>query len=308
MVGQAYHAGVLSALEHDLGWDARQAEIIVGTSAGAIVGTLLRSGVAASELAAWTVKAPLAMQGDMLVQLFGEEMPELAPLGLRHWIRPLHVPSQAMVRRALLRPWKFRPSAALLTLLAPGTVDIVEHLAPLREIEGAGWPERPLWITAVRRADGRRVVFGRPGSPPVSLHLAVAASCAVPGYFAPVHIDGRAYVDGGAHSSTNAAVLAGQGLDVVVIVSPMTGPSSPTDVGGLIRRHAARRLGREVRALRGAGTQVVVFEPGATEQAAMGRDLLSRNPVSAVVQAAFLAAGAHAASDAVRGILPSSQQ
>ena len=308
VVGQAYHAGVLSALEHDVGWDPREADVIVGTSAGAIVGTLLRGGVAPSDLAAWTVKAPLAMQSDMLVQLFGEEMPHLAPMGLRHVLRPLHLPSQAMVRRALLRPWKFRPSAALLTLLAPGTIDVVEHLAPLREIEITGWPERDLWIPAVRRADGRRVVFGRPGSPAAPLHLAVAATSAVPGYFAPVHIDGRAYVDGGAHSSTNAAVLAGRGLDLVVVVSPMTGPSPPTGVNGLIRRHAARRLGREVRALRGAGLDVVVFEPGAGEVAAMGRDLLSHDPVNEVVQTAFIAAGAHAAKDEVRRLLPSRRQ
>ena len=63
VVGQAYHSGVLAALEHDYGWDPRTADVIVGTSAGSITGMLLRSGVPASELAAWTVKAPLTSEG-----------------------------------------------------------------------------------------------------------------------------------------------------------------------------------------------------------------------------------------------------
>ena len=45
IVGQAYHAGVLAALEVDLGWDARTADVIVGTSAGSVMGTALRMGL-----------------------------------------------------------------------------------------------------------------------------------------------------------------------------------------------------------------------------------------------------------------------
>ena len=79
VVGQAYHSGVLAALEHDLGWDPRTAEVIVGTSAGSITGALLRNGVPASELAAWSVRAPLSAEGALLEQLFGSEHPEFAP-------------------------------------------------------------------------------------------------------------------------------------------------------------------------------------------------------------------------------------
>ena len=48
VVGHAYHAGVLAALEEATGWDPRDAEVIVGTSAGSVVGSLLRAGFAAS--------------------------------------------------------------------------------------------------------------------------------------------------------------------------------------------------------------------------------------------------------------------
>ena len=70
IVGQAYHAGVLAALEHDYGWDPRSAEVIIGTSAGSITGSLLRSGIHASELAAWTVRAHLTDEGRVLEEMF----------------------------------------------------------------------------------------------------------------------------------------------------------------------------------------------------------------------------------------------
>ena len=46
-VGHAFHAGVLAALADETGWDAREAEVVVGTSAGSVVGALLRAGMSA---------------------------------------------------------------------------------------------------------------------------------------------------------------------------------------------------------------------------------------------------------------------
>ena len=304
VVGQAYHSGVLAVLEHDFGFDPRTAEVVVGTSAGSITGTLLRLGVSANDLAAWTVKAPLTGDDGVLGQIAEVPIPELDPLRpleiLRHLPRP---PGRHMVARALIRPWQFRPLAAGLALLAPGRHDIVEQLGALRELERSAWPERDLWICAVRRRDGRRIVFGRPGSPPAPVHLAVAASCAVPGYFAPVHIDGLTYVDGGAHSPTNAAILRGRGLDLVIVVSPMSGPGGGLGFFAASRRHAARLLRREVRALEEAGTRTLVFSPGAAEQEVMGDDPMSRHRLNEIVQRAFLAAGRTAAEPAARALL-----
>jgi NTE family protein len=306
VVGQAYHSGVLAALETDFGWDARKVDIIVGTSAGSIVGSLLRSGVPASELAAWTVKAPLSEEGRVLHRILGTEIPEFEPfrpgLLLR---RPPSLPGWEMMQRAVIRPWHFRPLTAALALLAPGRLDIAEQLAPLGEVEGRAWPERDLWICAVRRRDGRRVVFGRPGSPVAPLHLAIAASCAVPGYFAPVEIGGHTYVDGGAHSPTNAAILRGCALDLVVVVSPMSGPAPPvpTNLYEASRRHAGRLVRREVQALRASGTAVVVFRPGPAEQAVMGGNFMARDGVHQVVQQAFLSAGTYAARPEVRELI-----
>ncbi|MGY1722081.1 patatin-like phospholipase family protein [Blastococcus sp. SYSU DS0533] len=305
VVGQAYHSGVLAVLQHDVGFDARSADMVVGTSAGSITGALLRLGVSPEDLAAWTVKAPLSGDGEVLRQITETPLPELAPF--RPWEllrRPMRPPGPQMVQRALTRPLLFRPLAAGMALMAPGRHDVLEQLSALRELEGPHWPARDLWITAVRRRDGRRVVFGRPGAPPAPLHRAIGASCAVPGYFAPVAIGRHAYVDGGAHSPTNAAVLRGQGLDVVVVVAPMSGPTGwRPGVFAAARRYADRLLRREVRALEADGVRTVVFTPGPEEQEVMGNDMMSRARLDDVVSRSFLAAGAHATRPEVAALL-----
>lgn len=305
IVGQAYHAGVLAALEHDYGWDPRTAEVIIGTSAGSITGSLLRGGVPASELAAWTVRAPLTDEGRLLEEMFGSEHPELEPFRPLDMIkRRPSLPHPAMVLNAIRQPCKFRPLTAAMALLAPGRFDIVEQLQALGKTDE--WPAEDLWINTVRRKDGKHVVFGREDAPDSPLHLAVAASCAVPGYFAPVRIGKHEYVDGGAHSPTSADLLRERDLDLVIVVSPMSGPATiPSDIYDASRWHSGRLAAREVRTLRNSGTPVVVFRPGRAEQEAMGNDFLSAQRVHHIVQESFLASGAYAANSPLRDLLRS---
>lgn len=291
VAGQAYHAGVLSALEAELDWDPRTAELIVGTSAGSITGALLRGGVTARSLGAWTTRAPLTSEQRAGDPGSGSELSEFAPVRASHLLRRPSLPGPALVRRLVLRPWQPPGAGLLLALVAPGQIDISRLLEPLQAMEPSGWHDGDLWICAVRRRDGRRVVFGRPGSPKAPLHLAVSASCAVPGYFAPVTINGIAYVDGGVHSPTNAAVLSRENLDLVVVISPMSGARGvPSDVAGVVRHHAGLRLGFELRALRAAGIDVVVFEPGPDVLAVIGSDWMSWERVDDITRAAFASA------------------
>ncbi len=160
----------------------------------------------------------------------------------------------------------------------------------------AGWPEG-LWVCAARRDDGRRVVFGRHGAPEARLSEAVAASCAIPGYFAPVPIDGRQHVDGGVHSPTNADVLVHSGLDVVVVVSPMSAAHGRSRSADAAMRWAAhRRLEGEIRRLRSQGTTVVRFEPSPATLSVMGINAMAEDRTAAVVEAARRGATAHALS------------
>src|SRR5580698_7831356 len=77
VVGQAYQAGVLAALEREIGWDPRLATVIVGTSAGSVTGAALRVGVPATDLAATATGAPLSRRGSALLQRI---LPEDGPL------------------------------------------------------------------------------------------------------------------------------------------------------------------------------------------------------------------------------------
>src|SRR5580698_6132600 len=77
VVGQAYQAGVLAALEREAHWDPRDADIIVGTSAGSVTGAALRVGVPASDLAASTYGVPTSRKGGALLQRI---LPDDSPL------------------------------------------------------------------------------------------------------------------------------------------------------------------------------------------------------------------------------------
>ena len=68
VVGQAYQAGVLSALQRETSWDPRQATIIVGTSAGSITGAALRVGVPATDLAASLYGVPTSRRGGAILR------------------------------------------------------------------------------------------------------------------------------------------------------------------------------------------------------------------------------------------------
>ena len=244
--GEAFHRGVLRAL-HDLGVDARQADVVVGTSAGSIVAASLRR---------YAGPPPAGDPG---------------PPPRRRRLLPRRTTTLELVRR---------PRQALnALLLAPEMASGRVSAEFLREgLAGhASWPEAGLYVVAVRRSDGKRVVFGAPGEPRPDVGAAVAASCAIPGYFGAVDVDGVDHVDGGVHSPTNADVVADLPLDLVVISSPMSVS---------VRESAARLdlplrllfhgyLLEEVWTLRRGGKRVVTIEPDREVLSAMGLNMMA---------------------------------
>lgn len=287
MTGQAYHAGVLAALAERTGWDPRDARVIVGSSAGSVTGSVLRLGASASDLAAYAADRPLSAEGSALFASLGAREREFPPIDLARLARGVRLPSPRLATRALRRPWAVRPAAAAATLVPRGTIDLLSHTTVLDDhVADAGWPEG-LLICTTRRDDGARVVFGRPGAPTASLGSAVAASCAIPGYFTPVRIGTREYVDGGAHSPTNADVLRASGVDLVVVVSPMSARSGRARTADAVIRLAAhRRLQREAARLRAAGIDVLAFEPTPRTLEVMGVNAMAQDRSAAVVEAA----------------------
>ncbi len=305
-VGAAYHAGALAALEHDLGWDARGASVVVGTSAGSLVGALLRSGVPSTDLAALTVGADVRDASPELVNSLLDR-PAFPPVTLGSFLRTPRMPSPMMMlglAKLTMRRRAF-PFGALSMMLPEGREVLAPHLAFIDELARGGaksWPDDPLLVCAVRRRDWRRIVFGSRVDPP-PLSLALAASCAVPGYFAGVEIDREVYVDGGAISATNADVLSRHDLDLdldlAIVVSPMTGNGRRPSVSQFVRDLCRRTLDQEVRALERHGIETVVIEPGPEVLAHMSMDFMREDTSVEIVQNAFLDTGGQIRGSAV---------
>ncbi|HEV7524653.1 MAG TPA: patatin-like phospholipase family protein [Acidimicrobiia bacterium] len=302
-VGAAYHAGVLAAMEHDLGWDARTVDVILGTSAGSLVGALLRLGVPATDLAALTVGAP-TLSASQSLATWMLERPEFAPISFGHLLRVPRLPRPSMLVGVAKLAAKRRvlPVAALSMLLPVGRETLAPHLEFLDTITDGTWPDRPLLVCAVRRRDCRRTVFG-PTETTVSLSAALAASCAVPGYFAEVSANGDTYLDGGVVSATNADLLARFDLDLVVIVSPMTGDARPPSLSHLLRRASRHALDAELRTLRRRGIPTVVVEPSRHVTKHMAMNFMSERASVDIVRSAFLDTGSQIRrSDLLRGL------
>ena len=299
-VGQAYHAGVLAALQIDVGCDARSADIVVSTSAGSLTGAMLRAGTAPLDLASWVLGRNWE-PGQPLLEGLDAVRKSLPPLEMRALLRRWHLPTLQTWAPRMRRPWVFRPMAIAASMLPHGTTSlealIARHMAGRVPEE---WPS-DLWVCAVRRSDGRRIVFGQVADEPTSLPLAIAASSCIPGYFAPVLIKGTEFLDGGIHSPTNADLLAKEELDVVIVISPMSGGDGIVDRA--FRVFAQQHLDEEVQRLEEAGTRVIRFEPGPTSSRAMGHNPMAADRAGRVVQAAFFEAGARVSRPDLRRIL-----
>jgi NTE family protein len=194
----------------------------------------------------------------------------------------LRIGSPRGVVSSALRPWKVTPMAALSAVLPQGR----GSLEPIGQVVDAvnpdgGWAaHHRTWIVAMDYESGRRVVFGRDGSPRAELRDAVMASCAIPGWYAPVRIGKRRYVDGGACSPTSLDLVARLGLDEVLVLSPMTSLEYdvPTTVAGRLerrfRRLSTKRLVGEMKKVAATGTKVTFLGPGAEDLAVIGVNMM----------------------------------
>jgi NTE family protein len=288
VVGQAYQAGVLSALQREAGWDPRQAAVVVGTSAGSVTGAALRVGVPATDLAASLYGVPTSRRGGAILRrILPPDAEPLPTPSLAALLRPWNLPSPDLLLRLLRRPLAFRLDVAAMTMLPRGQIDISERARGLDEHIGSRWPDG-LRICTVRRSDGARVVFGRPDAPPARLAAAVLASCAIPGYFRPVDIGGTEYVDGGVYSATNADVLRSEEIDIAVVISSMSAAQgSANGADGWLRRSVHRRMEHEIARLEEAGTLVISLEPGTESRRAMGLRAMAEDRGPEVIQAAY---------------------
>ena len=231
VTGVAWEIGLIAGLA-GLGIDLAGADVIIGTSAGSVVGADIACG---QELEA-LYQAQLAPSAPEPAARMGWGI-----LGRLLWVMST---SRDPVRaRARIGSW---------ALAAPAMPEAARRKVIEARVPASGWPVKALKVTAVDARTGEFVVFDAAGD--AGLVDAVGASCAVPGVWPPVTIGDRRFVDGGVRSVANADLAAG--YERVVIVAPvakgfghMTSP----------RRQAA--------ALTAAGARVVLVRPGSRGRA-----------------------------------------
>jgi NTE family protein len=241
ITGIAWEVGVLAGLA-DAGIDLTGADLVVGTSAGSVVGAQLACG---ADLAAMYER-------------------QLEPPSPHEPVARMTRANLARYGLALLlsrgRGTRFRRRMGELALaaeragLTPSEQERLDVIGA--RLVSAAWPDRPLVVTAVDAVTGEFTPFDR--SSGVPLLQAVAASCAVPGVYPPVTVGGRRYVDGGMRSATNADLAAG--CERVVVLAPI-----PRGMGPMTGVAAH---------LPDLPPQVAVVSPDAAARAAIGRDVL----------------------------------
>jgi NTE family protein len=279
VLGAAWTTGALVALQDVMGFDARDVDHLIGTSAGSVLASLLGNDVSVVELRDHQLgqrptSGPLA---GVFVDPRGPD-----EVGKPVWPRP-GIGSARLLARSLRQPQRYPPTAVLSSMLPPGRGSLasVAALVARTMAPGATWTKHAnTWIVAMDYDSGRRVVFGREDSPEISLPDAVRASCAIPGWYESVSVGGHRYVDGGTCSPTSLDLLSGLGLDEVYVLAPMISVDydHPSSVAGRLerafRRRLTRRVWHEAGKVRAHGTHVVVLGPGTEDLQAIGANLM----------------------------------
>jgi len=254
-VGVAWETGLAAGLDEG-GVRLADAGLIVGTSAGSIVGAQLALGRSPQDM--------LTAQLDLNERASPRHRAVRQPFDASELMAHLGklYTSDAPVEQVRAEVGAFALGAQTMTeeewFASFGSLDML----------GAGaWPERDFRCTAIDVADGTFAVWDRNSG--VELRRAIASSCAVPGMVPPVTILGRRYMDGGIGSTTNAELAAGYDNVLIVSVTGNLGRRAPEIVERVRARFEA-----ELSAVRDAGSAVELIAPDDASREAFGTNLL----------------------------------
>jgi NTE family protein len=255
VLGESWMNAVLAGIEEVSGFDARECEGYVGTSAGSIVAAALAGGLSPDhrlgELPAQPAPEATSDGGGVSQALRAGVATVAAPVAAL--ALPTMAPGGALVRRIALSR-------------APRGTQSLRGLGDRIDSMGAQWDGR-LAVAAVELDSGRRVMFGRDGAPEATIGQAVEASCAIPAYFRPIEIGGREYVDGGAWSPTNMdTAKVRRGTRVLCL-----NPTASIPALGVASRSVAR-VEALVLERRGADVDIVSPDEGSVD--ALGPNLM----------------------------------
>jgi NTE family protein len=240
ITGIAWEIGVLAGLA-EAGVDLSGADLVVGTSAGSVVGAQLACGAELEAMYARQLEPPAREKTARMTR---------GNLARYAWAMLTSRGRDVEFRRRV-GALALAAERAGLTPSEQERLDVIGSRLVSRE-----WPERSLVITAVDAQTGEFRTFDRDSGVP--LLQAVAASCAVPGVYPPVTVGDRRYVDGGMRSTANADLA--QGYDRLVVLAPI-----PRGVGPMTSVDAQ---------VTGMVSRVAVVSPDKDSRTAIGRNVL----------------------------------
>lgn len=275
--------GIMMALG-EAGVDVAQATTAIGTSAGSTVAADIQLGVPLEEIAD-RVCSDRMDDGILASTKAWRSLPELS----RRAIGSGWVLARALnpVQVALPEP------PALLRRHFPGSLLVLgESTDWANELYPEHWPDGRVWAVAFDLDGSRRVVIGPDGStgfPNATLPRALQASCAIPGFYPPVRIDGSRLVDGGIKSASNFDLAARLPQRAVLGISSITfDPADPpSSASRFLRTMPQRTVLREASSLRRRGHEVLLMRPGREALEVAGSSLISGRITRDVVEAAY---------------------
>jgi NTE family protein len=256
ITGAAWEVGLVAGLAAR-GLDLTDADLVVGTSAGSLAAAQLLSGAPLDQVYQAQCAPPETAISAVMSRL----------LMLRYGLAVFTPGTAARARKRLGRLARASPPLAEAERQA-----VVGAMLPSHE-----WPARRLAITAVDARTGEFASFD--ASSGATLVEAVCASCAVPGIWPPVQINGRRWMDGGMRSAANADLAAG--YDRVVVLAPLW--------RGLRVMPPALRQCQQLAA---GGSAVVLVLPDAGSLAAIGPNMLDSARRGAAAMAGYAQAEA----------------
>ena len=278
-VGIAWQTGLAAGLAAK-GVDLRNADFIVGTSAGSAVGAQLALGRDMS-----TVLDRYRSAGSP-----GAERSQPAPASAGRSAATAATPGRMQELMRLMAESAASDASPEEARAAIGRFALESETGPEeRFVAGFSYLARDPFpagyaCTAVDAESGEFKVWDASSGAP--LDRAVASSCAVPGVFPPITINGRRYIDGGMRSGTNADLAAGHAK--VLIVTLMSGArTSSTRSGDPRMQRYLERMTRERQVLLDASAEIEMVGPDEESASIMGVNLMDGRIAPAAAEAGF---------------------
>jgi NTE family protein len=251
-VGIGWEVGVLAGLAQ-AGADACQADFILGTSAGAVVGAQIADGTDPAELAAVLRREDRGPSG---------AVPDLS----------------GFFAKILQASTGARPATEIYAemgadALKAKTMSEETCIAMVGQMFGVAsndaWPQRDFACTAFNAENGEFQVWNRDSG--VGLARAVASSCVMPGVFPPITLGGGRYFEGGLQSRTSAHLAAGYERVLIIALRVSEAASA---LNHQVSAHYTAQTEIEVETLRSGGAMTLMITPDALSLAAFGPNLM----------------------------------